>query len=104
MSEQERNNPPTPEELKAAEERRQKEYDDALVARYRHYRELAFRMIVGELEKPTPGHPVSLPQKYDERELRHLAEMLFLLDISRGGNSFTRFRSRYAGNYSEWGL
>jgi hypothetical protein len=40
----------------------QRAHDDELVARYRHFQELAFRMIVGELEKPTPGHPVSLPQ------------------------------------------
>jgi len=97
MSEEESRVGPTEEELKASRERWQKIEDDALVARYRHYRELAFRMIVGELEKPTPGHPVSLPQ-YDEGEVRHMAEMLLILDIgTRPG--FNRFRARYAGSY-----
>jgi hypothetical protein len=88
---------PTPEELKAAEERWQKIREDALVERYHYFQRLAFRLIVGEQPKPEPGHPVSY--SYDELEVRHMAEMLFLLEVATERASFTRFRSRYAGTY-----
>jgi len=103
MSEEERK-PPTPQELKAAEERWQKIREDCLVERYQYFQKLAFRLIVGEQPKPEPGHPVSY--SYDEREVRHMAEMLFLLEVATVATertSFTRFRSRYAGNYFEAG-
>lgn len=90
--------PTAEEELKAAQERAQKIHDDLLIERYRRYQQIAFRMIVGELKKPTPGHPVMLPS-YDEGEVRHMAEMLLLLDIASGATSFSRFRARYGGNY-----
>jgi len=68
----------------------QKMLDDELVARWRHFEDLAYRMLVGD---PQSTQPV----QYDPREVRHLAEMLLLLDIARG--STNRFRARYAGNY-----
>lgn len=84
--------PPTPEELKAAQERLQKSLDDALVKRFRHYQQLASRMIVGDVEPPAP-----MPLGTAER-IEHMAEMLLLLDVATGTTAM-RFRSRYAGNY-----
>jgi len=81
--------PPTPEQLKAEKERWQKMNDDALVARWQHFEGLAMRMLA------IPGDERGA---FDAAAVRHLAEMLLLLDIARGGNSFTRFRSRYGGN------
>ena len=85
-------------ELKAALEKREeaekalaKQRDEELVEKYRHFQALAFRMVVGD---PQPGETFS----FDEKEVRHMAEMLLLLDIARGSN-WSRFRSRYAGNY-----
>jgi hypothetical protein len=96
-SEQERNNPPTPEQLKAAEERWQKMYEDGLVAKAIRFERLARRILSRDVELP-PG----FSDDFSPADVRHLAEMLLLLDIARG-SSFTRFRSRYAGN-TEYGL
>jgi len=95
MSEEERK-PPTPEELKAAEERWQKIYEDGLVAKAQRFELLARRILSHDAETPGFSDDVS------SADVRHLAEMLLLLDIARG-SSFTRFRSRYAGN-TEYGL
>jgi hypothetical protein len=95
MCEEERK-PPTPEELKAAEERWQKIYEDGLVAKALRFEHLARRILSHGIEMPGFADDVS------PADVRHLAEMLLLLDIARG-NSFTRFRSRYAGN-TEYGL
>ncbi len=47
-------------------------------------------MLVGDLKSGES-------RSYDPAEVRHLAEMLLLLDIARGSPA-GRFRSRYAGN------
>jgi hypothetical protein len=36
---------------------------------------------------------------FDGAAVRHMAEMLLLLDIARGNVGFSRFRARYAGSY-----
>ena len=66
--------------------------DDELVEKYRHFQALAFRMLVGD---PKQGETFS----FDEKEVRHMAEMLLLLDIARG-EPVVRFRARY-GKYYE---
>jgi len=90
MSEEERK-APTPEELKAEEERWQKIYEDGLVAKALRFEALALRILSHDGEKAGLSD-------YDSADVRHLAEMLLLVDIARGGMSFTRFRSRYAGS------
>jgi hypothetical protein len=86
---------PAPEELKAKWDAAQKaieeERDNELVARWRHYERLANRMLVGDLK---PGESCT----YDPAEIRHLTEMLLLVDIARGATA-GRSRSRYGGDY-----
>jgi hypothetical protein len=67
--------------------------DDELIEKYRHFQALAFRMLVGD---PQPGETFS----FDEKEVRHMAEMLLLLDIARGEPVY-RFRSRYGRYYQD---
>jgi hypothetical protein len=82
---------PLPRTQEEAELEAQKMRDDALVARWQHYHDLAYRMLVGD--------GTAAQSCFDPVEVRHFAEMLLLLDIARSGSGFTRFTSRYAGNY-----
>jgi hypothetical protein len=64
-----------------------KQRDDELVARWQHFYRLAVRMISHDGQ-----------ESYSPVDVQHFAEMLLLLDIARG-SSYSRFRSRYAGNF-----
>jgi hypothetical protein len=65
-----------------------KKLDDDLVSRFFHFEELAKRILSHD------GRTA-----YQREEVNHMAQMLLLLDIARGGSGWNRFRSRYAGNY-----
>lgn len=67
----------------------QKLADDAAISRYGHFQGLARRMLSQD----------GTDLNFTEAEVRHLTEMLFLIDISTGHTAFWRFRSRYGGNY-----
>jgi hypothetical protein len=68
----------------------QKARDDEIVEKYRHFQALAFRILVGEITSQEK------PSALMSGEVRHMAQMLLLLDIARG-EPFRRFRSRYTG-------